>query len=99
MAFKTGDTVAVLDEDLKGIITKIHGEDVVVETVDGFEMTFSVSELVKVDNDSTLTTHTFGNTSAADIVKEKEQNTTKKKPYNRPKNRQQPPLFIPYFHV
>lgn len=44
--FKIGDTVAVLDDDLAGIVTKIKTNLVTIETPDGFELDFEPKELV-----------------------------------------------------
>lgn len=47
---KIGDRVAVLDDNLAGIITRIEEDLVYIETEDGFEMSFDADELVVVGN-------------------------------------------------
>jgi len=49
MTFKIGDKVAVLDDNLSGIVTKISDSTITIETSDGFDLTFSENELVKID--------------------------------------------------
>lgn len=46
MAFKVGDRVLVLDEDLSGVVKTIDGFEVTLETEDGFLLSFDASELV-----------------------------------------------------
>jgi hypothetical protein len=48
MKFEINDTVAVLDDDLSGIITNIEGSEVTVATTNGFELKFQSNELVKI---------------------------------------------------
>lgn len=50
--FKKGDRVLVLDEDTEGIVLEVNKSDVIIETIDGFELTYRTVELLKVPNDS-----------------------------------------------
>ena len=52
MTFKIGDSVLVLDEDLSGIIKKIDGNSISIETEDGFLLDFKTDELVKNKSDN-----------------------------------------------
>lgn len=55
MKFKIGDNVAVIDDVLKGIVSKISKETVVVESSDGFIFEFAPEELVVIaENQSEL---------------------------------------------
>ena len=63
MNLKINDAVSVLDEDLKGTITKIIGDNIIIETTEGFELEFSAKELIKIDSDTSLRTDTFSNVS------------------------------------
>ncbi len=45
--FKIGDTVSALDEDVNGIVKNIKNNEVIIETSDGFMMTFFVNKLIK----------------------------------------------------
>ena len=49
-----GDKVSVLDEAVNGIVIATKGEEVTIETEDGFVMTFFVNELLKVNDTSNL---------------------------------------------
>ena len=45
-----GDEVSVLDEAVNGQVLSVNGEQVTIESTDGFVMTFNVNELIKVNN-------------------------------------------------
>jgi len=45
--FQLGDRVSVLDEAIEGTVVKISGSTANIRTADGFELNFSLSELVK----------------------------------------------------
>lgn len=47
---KVGDKVRLLDEPGEGIVTAIHGKEVIVD-MDGLDMKFQMSQLVKVEFD------------------------------------------------
>ena len=46
MAFKVGDSVLVLDEDLSGVIKQIHEDVISIETKDGFLLNFKRNEII-----------------------------------------------------
>jgi len=46
MAFKIGDLVLVLDEDLSGIIKQMHDNVISIETKEGFLLDFKENELI-----------------------------------------------------
>lgn len=93
MMFKIGDSVSVLDEDLKGTVISTFGDTVTIETTDGFELEFSKSELIKIETDTTLKANVFSNTTLNEIVSQKE--IPKKKSNKvKPKERNQPALEV-----
>ena len=51
---KIGDFVSVIDDDLSGYVIEIENNDVRIETTDGFEVLFKLSELVKIDDSLSL---------------------------------------------
>ncbi|PQJ74061.1 DNA mismatch repair protein MutS [Polaribacter gangjinensis] len=51
MRLEIGNKVAVLDDVLKGIITKIDGKNVQIRTDDGMILSFLATELVKIEKD------------------------------------------------
>lgn len=94
MKLKKGDKVSVLDENLIGTVKSIKDDLVIIESDDGFDMEFLVSELIKIESKTHLRDEAFINISASDVVKEKNQNTKKKEPKIKLKQRQQPPLEV-----
>jgi hypothetical protein len=52
--FSLGDEVSVLDEAVNGVVLSIKGEQITIETTDGFLMTFFVNELIKINKTSNL---------------------------------------------
>ena len=49
-----GDKVSVLDEAINGVVLTVKGQEVTIETEDGFVMNFSINELVKLNETSNL---------------------------------------------
>ncbi len=93
MTLNIGDSVSVLDEDLKGIIINIDGNTITIETADGFELEFYTKELIKVETDTELRSNTFSNSSFQEVVSQKEI-PKKKSGKVKPKER-----FEPIFEV
>jgi dsDNA-specific endonuclease/ATPase MutS2 len=70
--FEIGDKVAVLDEDISGVVINVNNDEISVETSDNFVMTFFVKELVKVNISNELSG--FFSTKSLDFVlKDKEE--------------------------
>ena len=70
--FEIGDKVAVLDDDISGIVIKVQNNEISVETTDNFVMTFFVNELVKINNSNELSGF-FSSQSLGYVLKEKEE--------------------------
>ena len=66
-----GDEVSVLDEAVNGQVLSVNGEQVTIESTDGFVMTFNVNELIKVNNSSNLM-DSIQRINVGDVAKEKE---------------------------
>lgn len=49
-----GDKVSVLDEAINGTVVSVKNNEVLIETEDGFVMTFFVNELIKMQESSNL---------------------------------------------
>lgn len=92
MIFKINDNVSVLDDDLSGRVIKISNKQITIETTFGFELTFSSSELVKVQ-DNFLDSNTFLGNSIENIISEKS-NQKQKPSKRRPKTGTQPPMEV-----
>ena len=70
--FEIGDTVAVLDDDISGVVIKVQNNEISVETTDNFVMTFFVNELVKINNSNELSGF-FSTQSLGSVLKDKEE--------------------------
>ncbi|TCN52077.1 DNA mismatch repair protein MutS [Flavobacterium circumlabens] len=49
-----GDKVSVLDEAINGVVVSVKNKEILIETEDGFMMTFFVNELIKIQDSSNL---------------------------------------------
>ncbi|MFC0778090.1 Smr/MutS family protein [Flavobacterium sp. HJSW_4] len=65
-----GDKVSVLDEAINGTVVSVKNNEVLIETEDGFMMTFSVNELVKIQDSSNLM-NSIKRINLDEVVKEK----------------------------
>ena len=70
--FEIGDKVAVLDDDISGVVIKVQNNEISVETTDNFVMTFFVNELVKINNSNELSSF-FSTQSLGSVLKDKEE--------------------------
>ena len=70
--FEIGDKVAVLDDDISGVVIKVRNNEISVETTDNFVMTFFVNELVKINNSNQLSGF-FSTQSLGSVLKDKEE--------------------------
>lgn len=70
--FEIGDKVAVLDDDISGVVIKVNNDQISVETTDNFVMTFFVNELVKINNSNELSGF-FSTQSLGSVLKDKEE--------------------------
>ena len=94
MTFKIGDSVLVLDEDLSGIIKKIDGNSISIETEDGFLLDFKTDELVKNKSDKTLKSELFSHSNINTVISEKEQPKKKTTKKVKAKDRYEPTMEI-----
>ena len=83
--------MSVLDDDITGFVVAMNKTLVTVETLDGFEMDFYSDELIK---DERLSKDLFADVSPDDIIKEKESTKKRKKPVNRTREKQIPPMEV-----
>lgn len=51
MRLEIGNKIAVLDDVLKGVVTDVSDNQVIIETEDGMKFSFLASELVRIDKD------------------------------------------------
>ena len=70
--FEIGDKVAVLDDDISGVVIKVKNNEISVETTDKLVMTFFVNELVKINNSNDLSGF-FSIQSLGSVLRDKEE--------------------------
>jgi len=87
--FQIGDTVETLDDIIVGKVIHIDGSDITIESEDGFSLTYSNSELVKISDGIKVS-----NYDVAQIKSEKEIAKKRKIQTVRPKERNIPKIFI-----
>nr|WP_321246068.1 Smr/MutS family protein [uncultured Psychroserpens sp.] len=91
MNFKIGDSVSVLDEDINGVISKIEGQTIIIETDDGFDMTFLSSEVIKTKS---LSSQLFADVDVNTVISEKETSHKHKSIKVKPKDRTLPAMEV-----
>jgi dsDNA-specific endonuclease/ATPase MutS2 len=69
--FKPGDKVSVLDEAVDGTVVGVDGDRIMIETTDGFTMTYFVKELLKINSTNELATG-IKSMNFSEISKQKE---------------------------
>ncbi len=90
MGFAIGDKVETIDDNLTGIVTKITGNVISIETDFGFELDFKAHELVKIENNQLLK-----KVSTADVkhkISSETQNT--KRRVVKKKEKKEPPMQV-----
>lgn len=90
--FRTGDKVAVVDEDLEGKVIGISGNEVEIETPEGFNLRFAPKDLVKIEGplpDIFSTDDDF-----SEILREKETSKRKNSVRIKPKERNIPAMEV-----
>jgi dsDNA-specific endonuclease/ATPase MutS2 len=84
--FKIGDRIEVLDEAVKGVVTKLNPTSVTIETDDGFEMEYEPLQLVKISGGLHVTNYDVAKVKhKKDTPKKKRKDTPKVKERNAPK--------------
>ncbi|NER16326.1 Smr/MutS family protein [Spongiivirga citrea] len=89
MKFVVGDRVEALDDVISGIVQKIDGNTVTIETDEGFPMTLQSRELIKKQEGIQVS-----NAQVASIKKEKEIPKKPKSTKSRPKDRSIPAMEV-----
>lgn len=89
--FEIGDRVAVLDDTSTGLVTKIKNNTIYIESDDGFELTYSASELVKITDINVIQ---VSNYEAAQVKSEKELPKKQKKSTIKTKERNAPKMEV-----
>ena len=90
--FNIGDTVAVIDDTIKGVVNNIEANVIIIETDDKFLIEYNESDLVLIEADQKELSK-FIDISLDDFL-EKEQSSVHKKSVKHQKKRQQPPMEV-----
>lgn len=90
---KKGDKIAVLDEDLEGKVVAITGDDVKIETTEGFILVFNEKDLVKIESGlpDILPEDVE---SFSEVIREKEIPKKRRATRVKPKERNLPPMEV-----
>ncbi len=94
MAFKVGDAVMVLDENLSGVIIGINGDVVSLETENGFSLDFNSNELVLDASEKTMQTGLFNKSSIGSVIFQKEEPKRRSQKKVRAKDRYEPIMEV-----
>lgn len=92
MKYNINDKVEVLDDALRGKVVKVHGDNIFIETTEGFLLEYHSSELVKTGESQDRLLH--GDIPIEEILKEKQAAKKKKAPRVKPKERNAPPMEV-----
>ncbi len=83
---KVGDSVEVLDEAISGKVEAINGGKLVLVTPDGFSLTYSIDEVIKIDEPIEVSSFEVAQAKHHKAQpKRKKNNTVKPKQRNAPK--------------
>jgi DNA-nicking Smr family endonuclease len=93
MNFKVGDKVLVLDEAFSGVIKQIKGNDITIETTDGFLLDFESNELVLQKSEKAIKSALFSSSNLNDVISEKEQ-IKKRQVKTKAKERYEPTMEV-----
>ena len=69
--FAKGDNISVLDDAINGVVLKVNGKIITIETEDGFELDYNEKELILIKSSSDLMHH-ISKTNFLLVAKEKE---------------------------
>ena len=89
--FEVGDKVEVLDEMLSGVVVEVTSTEITMESEDGFTMKYAPNELVKISGPNVFS---VSNYEVARIKAEKEISKKKRRPVQRPKERNAPLMEV-----
>jgi dsDNA-specific endonuclease/ATPase MutS2 len=93
MNLKVGDKVSVIDENISGVVTKLTGSSITIESSDGFEFEFDAHELM-LSKDQKMPSRFFNEQSLDEVIKEKEAFKKRNIPKIKPKERTQPAMEV-----
>ncbi len=89
--FQIGDKVETLDDVINGIVKRVSGEGITIETEDGFLLDFQSNELVKMSKVDSIR---VSNHEIAQVKAEKEAPKKRKQQTVKPKERNAPKMEV-----
>ncbi|MGB5822365.1 MAG: Smr/MutS family protein [Saonia sp.] len=90
-SFKIGDRVEAIDDTISGLVVRIDGNEIAIESDDGFPMVYTASELVKIPDSDKIT---VSNYEIAQIKAEKELPKKRTPPSVKAKERNAPKMEV-----
>ncbi len=93
MKIKVGDKVETIDDNISGIVTRVTKNTIAIETQDGFELEFEVSELMLIETDEAYR-NSLLHSDIASAKKEKEIKRRKPAKKLKPKEQNQAKLVV-----
>lgn len=91
MNFKIGDRVEAIDDTIMGVVKKIEGSTITVQSDDGFLLHYGPKELIKIANNNKLSVSNF---EIAKIKLEKAIPKKQHRPIAKPKERNAPKMEV-----
>ncbi|RAJ07557.1 Smr/MutS family protein [Arenibacter echinorum] len=91
MDFKVGDQVEAIDDIVQGVVVKINGRQISVESKDGFLLKYTADELLKIAGSNAIKVSNF---EVAKIKAEKELPKNRHSRKIRPKERYAPQMEV-----
>lgn len=91
MDFKVGDKVEAIDDIIQGVVVKIAGNQITVESNDGFLLRYTAAELLKITSSNAITVTNY---EVAKIKAEKELPKNKHHKKLKPKERNAPQMEV-----
>jgi dsDNA-specific endonuclease/ATPase MutS2 len=84
--FKIGDRVETIDDTIIGVVSHVTGQEITIDSEEGFTLTYTVSELVKVSDGIVVSNYDVARIkSEKELPKKRKQRTVKSKERNIPK--------------
>ena len=89
--FSIGDTVETIDDTIKGIVVGVSPTEITIESLDGFQLRYAQSELMKINTNETIKVTNY---EVARVKSEKEAPKRKNRAVPKPKERNAPKMEV-----
>lgn len=94
--FVKGNKVSVLDDAINGVVVKVNGTIVTIETEDGFDLNFNEKELILTEASNDFL-NDIARTNFSSAAKEKE--IPKARSFVKEKNQRKKNLFLKLIYI